>query len=35
MIQLMYFVLEVNYADFFENLPDLSGILQELGIKMK
>lgn len=35
MIQLMYFVLEVNYADFFENLPDLSGILQELGIKKK
>lgn len=35
MLQLMHFVLEVNYADFFENLPDLSGILQEIGIQKK
>lgn len=35
MLQLMYFVLEVNYADFFENLPDLSGIAQLIGTMKK
>ncbi len=35
MLQLMYFVLEVNYADFFENLPDLSGIVQLIGTMKK
>lgn len=34
MFALMHFVLEVNYADFFENIPDLTGLLQEIG-KMK
>lgn len=34
MFALMHFVLEVNYADFFEHIPDLTGILQEIG-KMK
>lgn len=27
MLQVMYFVLEVNYSDFFEHLPSLSGVL--------
>lgn len=31
MLELMYFVLEVNYADFFEKMPNLTGILA--GIK--
>lgn len=35
MLELMYFVLEVNYADFFENLPDLSGIAQLIGTMKK
>ena len=34
MISLMWFVLEVNYKDFFDSLPDLSGI-QELIVMKK
>lgn len=33
MLELMWFVLEVNYADFFESAPNLSGILTKLAQK--
>lgn len=33
MLSLMYFVLEVNYKDFFDSVPDLSGIVARLTQK--
>ncbi|MBR2140288.1 MAG: hypothetical protein IJ963_05445 [Phascolarctobacterium sp.] len=33
MLQVMYFVLEVNYSDFFGYLPSLSGVLTKLAKK--
>lgn len=33
MFLLMQFVLEVNYGDFFENLPSLTGVVQALAMK--
>ena len=33
MLQVMYFVLEVNYSDFFEHLPSLSGVLTKVAKK--
>lgn len=33
LFKVMYFVLEVNYADFFEDVPDLTGLLKKLQEK--
>lgn len=33
MLELMFFVLEVNYSDFFDSVPNLSGFLTKLGGK--
>lgn len=33
MLQVMWFVLEVNYSDFFDSVPDLSGLAKMLGNK--
>lgn len=33
MFLLMHFVLEVNYGDFFESVPTLTGLVEALGMK--
>lgn len=33
MFLLMHFVLEVNYGDFFESVPSLTGLVEVLGTK--
>lgn len=33
MFLLMHFILEVNYGDFFESVPSLTGLVEALGTK--
>ena len=33
MLELMWFVLEVNYKDFFDSMPNLSGIVASIAQK--